>query len=46
MATRGHSDNSLWFSFRKGIAASKFLEVMTKMKKVFIGGGGIFQGFY
>ena len=38
MATRGQSD----ISFRKGIiTASKSHEVMTKMKKVINGGGGI-----
>ena len=32
---RGQSDNSVWFSFRKGIIiASKFHYVITKMKKV------------
>ena len=42
MATRGQSDNSLWFSFRKGIiTASKSHEVMTKMKKVVSGGEGV-----
>ena len=35
MATRGQSDNSLWFSFRKDIVtASKSHEVMTKVKMV------------
>ena len=42
IATRGQSDNSLWFSFRKGIiTASKSHEVMTKMKKVVSGGEGV-----
>ena len=41
MATRDQSDNSLWFSFRKGIiTALKSHEVMTKMRKVVSGGGG------
>ena len=41
MGKRDQSDNSVWFSFRKGIIiASKFHDVMTKMKKV-VGGGGV-----
>ena len=41
-ATRGQSDNSLWFSFRKGIiTASKSHEVMAKMKRVVSGGGSV-----
>ena len=40
IATRGQPDNSLWFSFRKGIiTASKSHEVMAKMKRVVSGGG-------
>ena len=41
MGKRDQSANSVWFSFRKGIIiASKFHDVMTKMKKV-VGGGGV-----
>ena len=42
MATRGQSDDLLWFSFRKGIiTASKSHEVMVKMKKAVSVGGGV-----
>ena len=42
MVMRDQSDNSLWFLFRKGIiTASKSHEVLTKMKKVVSGGGGV-----
>ena len=42
MAMRDHSENSLWFSFRKGfITTLKSHEIMSKMKKVLSGGGGV-----
>ena len=42
MDTISQSDNSFWFSYRKGIlTASKSHEVITKMKKVVGGGGGV-----
>ena len=39
--SRGQFDNSLWFLFIGFITASKSHEVMTKMKKVVSGGGGV-----
>ena len=45
LATTGQSYNLLWFSFSKGIttckSACKSHEVITKMKKVVSGGGGV-----
>ena len=39
--TKGQSDNTAWFQFRKGtITASKSHEIKTKMEKFIKGGGG------
>ena len=44
--TRGQSENSLWYDYRKAvISASKVHEVKTKMKKAKTGAGGYINMF-